>query len=145
MKKILLFLVLGSSFLLPSAFSQDHPRHGERRCEPPLKVEEMVSNLSTKQKKNLLEARERSHTRVDQLKAQLNVVRDSIRDYIHRDGDNSRTLYPLFDREADIQAQISKEMYALRVRIDAILTPEQLKEFRGVLEKQRKRKERGER
>lgn len=105
----------------------------------------MVSNLSTKQKKNLLEARERSLSRVDQLKAQLNVVRDSIRDYIHRDGDNSRTLYPLFDREAVIQAQISKEMYALRVRIDAILTPEQLKEFRGVLEKQRKRKERGER
>ena len=99
-----------------------------------------MSNLSLKQKKSLLEVRERSQNRVNELKAQLATVRDSIRDYIHRDGDNSKVLYPLFDREGELQASISREMYALRLKIDAILTPEQLKEFREAIEKRRGKK-----
>ena len=100
----------------------------------------MVSNLSLKQKKTLLEVRERSKDRMDELKAQLNTVRDSIRDYIHREGDNSKVLYALFDREGELQARISKEMYALRLQIDTILTPEQLKEFRQAMEQRRGKK-----
>ena len=138
MKKHLILLLTFSLYLLPLQAQNPH-RHGEGK-NAPVKVEEMVSNLSIKQKKNLLAAQERSHARVDDLRAQLNAVRDSIRDYIHRDGDNSRVLYPLFDREGILQAQISKEMYSLRTQIDAILTPEQLKEFRQTLEKNRPKK-----
>lgn len=135
MKKFIPLIALLLCFVVLPAQPSRH--HQGKRDNPP-KVEEMVSNLSLKQKKNLLDVRERSHARMDELKAQLSLVRDSIRDYIHRDGDNTKVLYALFDREGDLQALISKEMYSLRLQIDAILTPEQLKEFRDALQKRRK-------
>ncbi len=135
-KYIPLIALLLCVMVLPA---QPSHNHGGKRDNPP-KVEEMVSNLSLKQKKTLLEVRERSKDRMDELKAQLNTVRDSIRDYIHREGDNTKVLYPLFDREGELQARISKEMYALRLQIDAILTPEQLKEFRQAMEQRRGKK-----
>ena len=119
----------------PSSLSAQGPRHGKE-----VKIEEMVSDLSLSQKKKLLQVQEKSHERIGQLKAELDGVRDSIRTLMRRDGDNSRLLYPLFDREGALQAQISKEMYAMRTRIDAILTAEQLKELRQAMEKRRRGK-----
>ena len=74
-----------------------------------------------------------SRERIGKLKAELGEVRDSIRMLMRRDGDNAKVLSPLFDREGALQAQIAKEMYAMRTRIDAILTPEQLKELRQAI------------
>ena len=119
----------------PSSLSAQGPRHSKE-----VKIEEMVSDLSLSQKKKLLQVQEKSHERIGQLKAELDGVRDSIRTLMRRDGDNSRLLYPLFDREGALQAQISKEMYAMRTRIDAILTAEQLKELRQAMEKRRRGK-----
>ena len=45
--------------------------------------------------------------------------------FLEREGDQSRTLYPLFDREARLQVAISREMYATKLRIDEVLTKEQ--------------------
>ena len=98
----------------------------------------MVSDLSVKQKRSLLQIQEKSHERIGQLNNQLKVVRDSIRTVMRQDGDNSKILYPLFDREGALQAQISKEMYTMRTQIDAILTPQQLAELRKALEARRK-------
>ena len=136
-KHILLIALILSAIALPA--QPGHPHHGDKHRTPP-KVEEMVSNLSPRQRKSLLETRERSHARVEELNARLNAVRDSIRDYIHRDGDNSKALYPLFDREGVLQSQISKEMYSLRLQIDAILTPGQIKELRAALAQRKKKK-----
>ena len=57
------------------------------------------------------------------------LMRDSIGKYMDSEGDQSKKLYPLFDREAQLQVQISREMYSTKVRIDKVLTKEQRKEF----------------
>lgn len=138
MKKYIVFVFVFLFFLHVSPLSaQETPRHG-RKDNPPVKVEEMVSDLSVKQKRSLLQIQEKSHERIAQLNNQLKEVRDSIRTVMRQDGDNSKTLYPLFDREGALQAQISKEMYTMRTQIDAILTPQQLAELRKALEARRK-------
>lgn len=138
MKKYIVFVFVFLFLLHVSPLSaQEAPRHG-RKDNPPVKVEEMVSDLSVKQKRSLLQIQEKSHERIGQLNAQLKVVRDSIRTVMRQDGDNSKILYPLFDREGALQAQISKEMYTMRTQIDAILTPQQLAELRKALEARRK-------
>jgi len=135
MKKTILFLIVSLFLSFPLSAQGQH--HNGRKDNPPPKIEEMVSDLSLKQKRSLLQIQEQSHERIGQLKAELGEVRDSIRILMRRDGDNSRLLYPLFDREGALQAQIAKEMYAMRTRIDAILTPEQLKELRQAMEKRK--------
>lgn len=90
-------------------------------------ITKIVSDLSASQKKKLDAINEESKKNVDALRAQQKAVRDSIAMYIHREGDNSRILYPLFDREAQIQSSISREMYSTKIKIDAVLTAEQRK------------------
>lgn len=138
MKKYIVFVFVFLFLLHVSPLSaQEAHRHG-RKDNPPVKVEEMVSDLSVKQKRSLLQIQEKSHERIAQLNNQLKEVRDSIRTVMRQDGDNSKILYPLFDREGALQAQISKEMYTMRTQIDAILTPQQLAELRKALEARRK-------
>ena len=139
MKKTLLLFAFCFCLLVPFGASAQGHAHGKGMSartpgdNPPPKVEEMVSDLSVTQKKKLLQVQSLSRERIGKLKAELGEVRDSIRMLMRRDGDNSKVLYPLFDREGALQAQIAKEMYAMRTRIDAILTPEQLKELRQAI------------
>ena len=58
---------------------------------------------------------------------------------MEKEGDQSDKLFPLFDREAAIQAEISKEMYTTRQQIDQVLTDEQLAEFRARCKADRKK------
>ena len=74
---------------------------------------------------------ENSRKEVDRLHAELDKVRKQINQLINSDGDNSEQLFPLFDREGALRAEISKEMYRTRRQIDEILTKEQLAEFRS--------------
>ena len=67
-------------------------------------------------------------------------MRDSIHRYMDMDGDQSQYLYPLFDREARIQTQISREMYATKVHIDQVLTKEQRKELKDNSKRQKKQR-----
>lgn len=105
-----------------------HKRHG--RPAPP-KIEEMVSNLSAMQKKKLETITTNCKSKTDKLQAELKTIRAKIRALIEKEGDQSDKLFPLFDREAAIQAEISKEMYNTRQQIDQVLTEEQLAEFRA--------------
>ena len=61
----------------------------------------------------------------------MDKVRTEIRSMMDKEGDQSDKLFPLFDREAALQAQMSKEMYSVRIQIDQVLTQEQLVEFRA--------------
>ena len=120
MKKLLstLFaILLCSALLAQSPNGGRHKRHS--RPEPP-KIEEMVSNLSAVQKKKLETITQNCKAKTAQLQKEMD-----------KEGDQSDKLFPLFDREAALQAQMSKEMYSVRIQIDQVLTQEQLAEFRA--------------
>lgn len=112
-------------------------------CDRPRDISQMVSDLSSSQKKKLDAISEESKARIDALRAQHKAVRDSIAMYIQRDGDQSGVLFPLFEREAQLQSRISREMYMTKLRIDEVLTPEQRRQVRdacGKPEQQRGRR-----
>ena len=83
------------------------------------------------QKKKLETITTNCKSKTDKLQAELKTIRAKIRALIEKEGDQSDKLFPLFDREAAIQAEISKEMYNTRQQIDQVLTEEQLAEFRA--------------
>ena len=118
---------------------------GERREQKRPDITQLVSNLTDSQKAKLETITAESRQRVDKLHARQQAVRDSIALYMDREGDQTKFLYPLFDRSAKIQAEISREMYATKVRIDKVLTKEQREEFHKASKQHRKKKVRGER
>ena len=110
-------------------------QRGDAKREAPRDITQIVSDLSVSQKKKLDAINEDSKARVGVLRARQKAVRDSIAMYIHRDGDQSKVLYPLFEREAQIQCNISREMYSTKLKIDAVLTPEQRRQVRDAYHK----------
>ena len=131
MKKLftILFVLLLGTSLMAQADGGKKPRH-HGRPEPP-KIEEMVSNLSTVQKKKLETISQNCKAKTAKLQKELDNIRAGIRSLMDKEGDQSAKLFPLFDREASLQAEMSKEMYAIRQQIDQVLTDEQLAEFRA--------------
>lgn len=127
MKKIVTLLL--TLAIAVTVMGQTKPEHSRHHKELP-KIEEMVSGLSSIQKKKLNSIMENSRKEVDRLQAELDKVRKQIHLLSEKDGDNTDQLFPLFDREASLRAEISKEMYRTRLQIDEILTKEQLVELR---------------
>ncbi len=125
MKNKVVIFSLMLALALP-LMAQNHQHHKEHHRD----ISEMVSDLSQSQKKKLDAITEASRQRVNALRAQQKAVCDSITNYINMEGDHSRELFPLFDREAKLQCEISREMYATKVRIDEVLTPQQRKQVR---------------
>jgi len=120
------FLLAALILLLSPAMAQNHKHKDDG---PRREISEMVSDLSQSQKKRLDAISDESKTRVSALRAQQKAVRDSISMYINMDGDHTKEVFPLFDREANIQRAISREMYTTKVRIDEVLTPKQRKQL----------------
>lgn len=118
MKKYLL-IVITLLLAWPMAAQTDHTKR--KRPE----VTEVVSDLSAPQKRKIEAVSRESRERTETLRWQQRAVRDSINRYMDLEGDQSQILYPLFDREAALQAAVSREMYAAKLRIDAILTADQ--------------------
>lgn len=123
MKSKIIITALLLAVALPLA--AQNPQHEKRQQR---EITEMVSDLSTAQKKKLDVITDASRKRVDALRARQKAVRDSINIYMRMEGDHSRELFPLFDREARLQCEISREMYTTKVRIDELLTPPQRKQ-----------------
>lgn len=113
------------------------PSH--RPC-PTGRVADQVSNLTVIQKKRLENISKDSKERVDKLRAQQKLLRDSIHHYLALPDDQSAILYPLFEREAWFQSELSKEYYRTRVKIDEVLTDEQRAELKNKIAAQRKKK-----
>lgn len=138
MKKI---LTITASLLLTTFLwaQQPHPAHQGKafRKEPP-KIEEVIDDLSAAQKKKLAEAREEHKAVIDKYNAELKQVRDSIHVLMRKDGDQSAVLFPLVDKQNSIEAAVTKEMYKLRVKIDQILTKEQIDVFKKKMAEKRK-------
>ena len=118
---IILMLVMA----VPATAQDRQQRKGCHR-----EIAEMVGDLSQGQKKKLDAITDASRKRVEALRAQQKAVRDSITRYMNMEGDQSRVLFPLFDREAQLSRDISREMYTTKVRIDEVLTPQQRQQVR---------------
>ena len=137
MKRIL--SIACSIFFVVMALAQpEKPSPGPINKGDPPKVEKMVSGLTAIQKKRLENITEKSKKEVLRLRSELESVRNQIGSLNSKDGDKTDIIFPLFDREGELMAEISKEMYRCRLQIDEVLTPEQLKEFRSSLEAERK-------
>jgi Spy/CpxP family protein refolding chaperone len=117
--------------------AQNHHREKMKKHKD---VTEVVSDLSVAQKRKVESITKESVERVSALRTQQKSVRDSIGMYMEREGDQSAALYPLFDREAALQAAVSREMYNTKRSIDEVLTKEQRAEFREAFHKEKKHK-----
>lgn len=133
---ILFTLLLGGSLLAQTEGGKHRQRPG--RPEPP-KIEEMVSDLSAIQKKKLETITKECKEKTAKLQKELDNVRTNIRTLMNKEGDQSNKLFPLFDREAALQAEVAKEMYSTRQQIDQVLTEKQLAEFRARLKADRQK------
>ena len=124
-KSVILTIAL-VAVALPCAAQRDM----QSRDRKPKEISELVGDLSQSQKKRLDAITDASKERVAALRAQKKAVRDSIATYMNLEGDHSAVLFPLFDREAQLQRDISREMYTTKVRVDEVLTPEQRQQLR---------------
>lgn len=136
MKKTLILTLLAAFFCMPLV-AQNHHREKSKKHKD---VTEVVSDLSVIQKRKVESITKESVERVSALRAQQKAIRDSIGMYMDREGDQSAALFPLFDREAALQAAVSREMYNTKRSIDEVLTKEQRAEFRKAFHKEKKRR-----
>lgn len=138
MKHLALILITTlMAFTLTAQPPEGEPHKRHHRPQPP-KVEQMVSNLSAVQKKRLEAITNDCQQETEKLEKELNTVRQKIRSLMDQPGDQSDKLFPLIDRESQLQAQMAKTMYRVRQQIDRVLTDEQLTEFRSRLKADRK-------
>lgn len=136
MKKYLALCLLLALFVPVMAQHPDR-QHGKQRQTD---ITELVDDLSVPQKRKIESISQKSKERVEALRARQRAVHDSIHTYMNREGDQSRVLYPLFDREAQLQAAIDREMYSTKLRIDEVLNKEQRQALQKALAEKRKRR-----
>lgn len=136
MKKTLI-LTLFVAVVLPLAAQQDKPHHEKKHKE----ITELVSDLSSSQKRKIESISKESKERVGALRSSQKAVRDSIAMFMDSDGDHSAVLFPLFEREAALQAAINREMYKGKLRVDEVLTKEQRAEVRNAAKNKPRRKQ----
>ena len=129
MKRVLI-LICFTALALSAVAQNERPRNRENDRNKDPKITELVSNLTATQKTRIEAITRQSGKTIDGYKKQLDAVRDSIRSYMSVQKDQSKALFPLFEREAYLQSQISKAYYKAKVDIDKILTPEQYRELR---------------
>lgn len=112
----------------------------QQRSGKRAEITELVGDLNAKQKSKIETITRQSKVRVEALRKQQHNVRDSISHFMELDGDQSKYLYPLFDREAKLQVAINREMYTSKRQIDEVLTPQQRTALRESLRRQHRRK-----
>ena len=129
MKKI--FLIAMMAFAVIGTANAQHPCKGmpEKECDKHPDITEMVSDLSSAQKRKLETITKESKERMEPLRKMQTMVRDSINMLMEREGDYTKVIFPLFDRDARLQSEISREMYLTKIRIDQVLTKEQRQEL----------------
>lgn len=111
---------------------------GRKRPE----ITELVKDLSPVQKRKIETITKESKSKIEVYRNQQKAVRDSIGNIMKRPGDQSKHLFPLFDREGALQSQISKEMYMTKLKIDEVLTKEQARELKNAMSKNKNKKNR---
>ena len=108
--------------------AQTPQREGNHRGKKE-KIEDIINDLTPQQKSRIDAITQRSSKIIERYRSQLDAVRDSIRLYMGNREDCSDRVFPLYEREGRLQAELSKEYYRTKVAIDAVLTPEQFRRF----------------
>ena len=136
MKKTVILVAL---FLLVSVsgFSQ---QKGEHRRSHDFKIENFVDDLSADQKKKIDDISAQYLKRISSMRSDLRAVRDSIRTLSDQYGDHTKQIFPMYEREAKIQTEISKEMYRMKLKLDKVLTRAQYDTLHEELSKNNSRK-----
>lgn len=120
---IICFILLLSADVL---WAQYPHRHSAPQDDSAL---ELIDDLTPRQKKQLERLYKESRVRIEAIKRDLKVIRDSVGSQLDLYGDHAATIYPLFDREAFLYAELSRELYRVKVKIDNILTKEQFEQY----------------
>ncbi len=137
-------IVALAAFTMASLVSVAQPPKGRQVNEPDgrPRVEEVLTDLTATQRTRIDVITRRAKKESDVYQKRLNGVADSIRILMDEGKDNSAKLFPLFEQEGRLQAEINKIFYRARLEMDAILTPEQInaiKTYRENSQKQRRR------
>ena len=111
MKSTLIILL---TLLLAGTLTAQQPHRGRSHRELP-KIEEMVNDLTSAQKKKLNAIQKDAKERISKLQAERDEVRDSVRALMRMDGEQSEKIFPLVDRENALRSQIVKEKYKTRL------------------------------
>ncbi|MCR5192753.1 MAG: hypothetical protein K6D59_05555 [Bacteroidales bacterium] len=138
MKHLLFTIALVALPLLLSAQSEGN--HQKREGKEHMKIENLVTDLTSTQRTRIDIITRRSRKTVELYRSQLHAVRDSIRSYMSSQEDHSAVLFPLYEREGMLQTEISKEYYRTKVAIDDVLTPEQYRQVTEKMEQNRRNK-----
>ena len=131
MRKIITFIAF--TLLSVATFAQSGVSDKRHHKSLPPRVEEIVSDLTPIQQKRIETITQNTKKVVEPKKAALNKIRRQIDNLMEKSGDQSKKLFPLLEKEAQLKVEISKAMYEARVLIDGVLTPAQLKAFRAQL------------
>lgn len=132
MKQIILLLLAG--IIMPCIAQRPYD---DNYKESHLRIEEYIPDLKASQRTQLDIITRRSEKQNKEYRTQLRAVRDSIHMYMALPDDHSKELYPLFDRESQLINKLNKSYYQMKVSIDAVLTPEQIKCLQTKMEKER--------
>ena len=141
MKKIFLIALMALAVAGTANAQRPGKAMHEKECDKHPDITEMVSDLSSAQKRKLETITKESKERMEPLRKMQASVRDSIGMLMDREGDHSKVIFPLFDRDARLQTEISREMYVTKVRIDQVLTKEQRQELAKMRQMQRREHE----
>lgn len=133
MKKFVSVIVVLLTISL-SGFAQQKVEH--KRSQE-FKIENFVDDLSSEQKKKIDDISSQYMNRISKMRQELKSLRDSIRTISDKYGDNTKTIFPMYEREAKIQTEISKEMYRMKLQLDKVLTKEQYNALHSNLAKKR--------
>lgn len=143
MKKILTIVTIGLFALQSSFCIAQRPHRGDHHglgAGKHPEITEIISDLTSAQKSKLEAISNESKKRIEDLRNQQKSVCYKISQLMDMEGDHSKELNPLFDREARLQAEISREMYSTKVRFDQVLTKDQRKELKDSRKKHKMRK-----
>ena len=95
-------------------------------CENPAeRVAQCVKDLSSKQKRRINEISARYNKELRATKAEVKSVRDDIQVLMADKADNTEKIFPLMEREANLNLKLNKTMYRMKVELDAVLTNDQ--------------------
>lgn len=94
------------------------------------KIASFVDDLTDEQRDQLHDLTMQSRQVLNQLRQQQRELHDTIRVLLRQPTDQSEILFPLFDKSAQVRAQIDKELYTARFNISKVLTEKQMQTLR---------------
>lgn len=128
MKRLLLFFC-AIGVLMPTLLAQNPKPQSKDNTW----MIEYIPNMTRQQRKQIMNLLLETRESIEQKRSRLNILNDSIRAYLQMYEDQTDVIVQLFERKARLQLEFDKEMYANRVRLNALMSQEQYEEFNKAL------------